>query len=518
MALVENIVVDVDNVMYQYPDGVKRKVQGRLEDYVSVMDFGAKGDGVTDDSDAIIAALAASTCVVFPGNHTYSINKPITGTRSGTTVVLDGAVIKPTANVITAAWPINNCTDVTIQGGLFEGTGLDNSSGNGNMLVLTDCQRCRVVGGTYIKSAQDGVRLVRCSYCTVQDVMSFNNLSQGIHDRDGIYNSITGCKCIGNGSTGVVPDTTGGRGILMWRCIGTRVTDCTASNNTEYGIRVYSQSDDTSSSSQILISDCHAADNLKIDIYIYNEQGAVSEVVISNPMIRRTTQPQGAMMSLQGSRVSINGGSLIKSGERLAVPCISVYQTEAAAIRDVTAGNVGQFISLSGANDTLVQGCVVNCAKVGFGGDRTTYIGCKFTHGGSGTADIAIDANTSVNHIINCTFLGFQRCISWNSQAMVITGNVSTGTTDVALRMFGDGMSGLTHAGNAWDTPSNPAVIASLYRTTNKGRAMGYSNAAPTTLTWIAGDIIWNINPSGTNFTEKWVCTESGTPGTWVAK
>ncbi|MFB4493738.1 glycosyl hydrolase family 28-related protein [Enterobacter hormaechei subsp. oharae] len=53
---------------YQYPaDGsVQRTVQDKLDDSVSVLDFGAKGDGVTDDSVAFREAIATGKTVYVP--------------------------------------------------------------------------------------------------------------------------------------------------------------------------------------------------------------------------------------------------------------------------------------------------------------------------------------------------------------------------------------------------------------------------------------------------------------------
>ncbi len=101
---------------------------------------------------------------------------------------------------------------------------------------------------------------------------------------------------------------------------------------------------------------------------------------------------------------------------------------------------------------------------------------------------------------------------------MSIVGNVSTVTTDVSLRMFGDGIQLLTHSGNKWDTASNPAIVATVKREgSTTAKATAYASAAPTTLTWSIGDRVINNTPA-VGRPKGWVCTASGTPGTWVAE
>ena len=57
----------VNNVMYKYPhpDAIQQTEQDRLEQYVSIKDFGATGDGVTDDTAAIQKALSSDVLALY---------------------------------------------------------------------------------------------------------------------------------------------------------------------------------------------------------------------------------------------------------------------------------------------------------------------------------------------------------------------------------------------------------------------------------------------------------------------
>ena len=72
---------DPGAISYTYPTGQNRTLQKRLEDYVSVKDFGAKGDGVTDDTVALRAAFnngAVSDIFIPMGIYKFTENITVT--------------------------------------------------------------------------------------------------------------------------------------------------------------------------------------------------------------------------------------------------------------------------------------------------------------------------------------------------------------------------------------------------------------------------------------------------------
>lgn len=75
-----------------------RTLQERFADVVNVKDFGAKGDGVTDDTEAIQAAITAhpSGCIFFPSG-TYIVSSSIVA--SGSDNLLPGLVLASDARL-----------------------------------------------------------------------------------------------------------------------------------------------------------------------------------------------------------------------------------------------------------------------------------------------------------------------------------------------------------------------------------------------------------------------------------
>lgn len=117
---------------------VATTVQAKLRESVSVKDFGAVGDGVTDDTVAITSAFAASKSVRFPSG-TYNVGNvsaaenifgSIDGDGGLVSIQTDGSVkfiCNTTDNSIPTFFNISNAVRVTIGDVAFEDSGYDNS-------------------------------------------------------------------------------------------------------------------------------------------------------------------------------------------------------------------------------------------------------------------------------------------------------------------------------------------------------------------------------------------------------
>lgn len=109
------VSVDAGNVSYTYPatGGSLRTVEARLSDYVTPLDFGAVGDGVTDDSDAVRAA--------------FDTGRPVNGLNKTYKVTAD-TIIDPSASAGVGYGPnkawflIGVCHDIKFIGDVSFGT------------------------------------------------------------------------------------------------------------------------------------------------------------------------------------------------------------------------------------------------------------------------------------------------------------------------------------------------------------------------------------------------------------
>lgn len=118
---------------------VIRNVQSKLEESVSVKDFGATGNGTIDDLTAINLAIASGAKAIYFPAGTYRTSGLINIAISGVTIWTDAqAVIKPLDSVATSFSIIRvRGNNVTLDGFIIDGnTSVPPLSGNNNGISL----------------------------------------------------------------------------------------------------------------------------------------------------------------------------------------------------------------------------------------------------------------------------------------------------------------------------------------------------------------------------------------------
>ena len=109
-------VTDASLVTYTPPfaGSVATNVEAKLAQYVSVEDFGAVGDGITDDSGAIQAALDTGLNVCITADKTFAIQTGLTMTADGQVIYLAGTLLVDAA--MTAAITSTDHNNVKVIG------------------------------------------------------------------------------------------------------------------------------------------------------------------------------------------------------------------------------------------------------------------------------------------------------------------------------------------------------------------------------------------------------------------
>lgn len=133
---------------------VSRTSQEKMRDVVSVKDFGATGDGVTDDVAAVLLACATGKKVYFPsGTYLFGSTLALTSSHAGCGFILDDATIQKGFNgtLIT----VTGCADFTVMGsGVIDGVSAT-YTGKGIVFSGSGSVRPEFGAGVYIKAFAD---------------------------------------------------------------------------------------------------------------------------------------------------------------------------------------------------------------------------------------------------------------------------------------------------------------------------------------------------------------------------
>lgn len=162
---------------------VVRSVQAKLFDVVSVKDFGAKGDGVTDDTAAINAAIASGALRIMfpPGTYNTAGNHSLDGrnglqllgagvgasilnvTHASNNLFYTGATV--TNNLLISGFTVTSTSVVRTGGWVFAVVNAYNGTGALSNSTISNLQIMKQVNGLWIAKYQ---------FVNVEDVLMYS--------------------------------------------------------------------------------------------------------------------------------------------------------------------------------------------------------------------------------------------------------------------------------------------------------------------------------------------------------
>jgi hypothetical protein len=443
---------------------VAESVQAKLRQTVSVKDFGAVGDGTTNDTAAIqaavtaVAAKASQGAVYLPAG-VYKISSAIQ-IPYGVSMFGDGGVAsRLECYDCDGLQFISNGYDVGMM--FYEDFGLTGMSGT-NRAAITS------VGTT---ASQDGLQFNRLRIydwewglvlgndrtCAIHNSQMqkvtlpvwLNNEAVGINILNNTFVYEGGCARPGGGASPY--------GVFL---TGPIVEGVVIQNNEIYGFGT-----------------C-----VRIDFAVY--------VVIQNNVLSSTVY--SVYLNTTANTVSILDNYIEVSGNN----GIGVYGGGLSTPNDtVTTIQSNSFICASGTNTTGIQ--LNDSANTNRFDNR--IIGNYFS--GFLLNDIRLNNPGT-------TVVDGNRCMSNVSANSIYVQTVSKPPVTIVNNWC---FKALTLA-TASDYTSGNVILSN--NASNNVYQLGKSAASPTTGTWRVGDIVYNSAPASAGYI-GWVCTVAGTPGTW---
>ena len=545
------------SMVYNFPDGsgispnasgviydpagtgaVATNVQAKLRQTVSVMDFGAVGDGVTNDTAAIQAAInfacPSKDFAVYTANEikalwfpagVYKVSNLLLQHKLSTDddsrsfrIYGNGVRIEQISGSTGPVLEISSCkrlhiSDLQIAGetyitgmwdSIFDNVNFNSYTGTSGYGVKFGT---RYAAGTNLFDACYWNKFTRCRFSPIEfDVF-------GVDDQE--FNANTFDSCISEGIE-IVVNADGSFQGNVWlggELRGDPIISIDAANGSP------------NPNSLTIISTYFDQPGIQTNLYDFQIKTlgtcpAVNDYIMDGQPVGEagSVQELGLAGVRQGQRIPVSAANLIVNGDHnnnaVGETSVSgVSLTNASALVSSTSG-VGAF-SRYVTYTTTGSAAEVKYKTNALPFDGTYAMTIVYQKPASNAMSVRFQSslpgsdayNTFANS--NTLFVGNWVVATYTFYAnasdevyAVFYDNASGKSIDVAYVGCTLGSTGVIFAANAPSIPNEPQVV--------------WKSAVPTTGTWLRGSIAWNTAPSAGG-TPGWVCVTAGTPGTWKA-
>jgi hypothetical protein len=319
-----------------------RTVQAKLEESVSVKDFGATGDGTTNDLTAINLAIASGAKSVYFPAGTYRISGLINIAVSGVTVWTDAqAVIKPLDSVATSFSIIRvRGSNVVLDGFIIDGnTAFPPTSGNHNGISLEPN------GGTLTN--------VDLANCTLQNFKGYGVFSFSAGTLTNL--NVENCTFTEFTSTAATPP--GAIQLVTPISSDIRIVDCYFKNLTSAGVAVRSTGG-TSPVTNMALVGCVFEHNNSIYTTIGAEVWEARNLSVSGCTFKNARMG----LSIYGENIAVAGNTF----DNETSYCIEAGQSIGLSVSGNSFSNFEYgLIHYNGARDVVIDGNTFRDALAG---------------------------------------------------------------------------------------------------------------------------------------------------------
>jgi hypothetical protein len=475
-------------------------------------DFGATGNGTTDDTAAILAVIAAApagSTIEFPSGKTFRIGAEIVLSKS-LRFVGPGATLKFTATpTLTGGTTLGmfeiQAADVEFSGLAFDATGVSAASLNNRFLWWT----------ASVTNQRGTVR--NCRFASLPGGGSnFNGavgFGTGADDPQAVSCTFTDCP-----------------GAVFSQGARSRIALCTATAPKDVSFVLNS-----SNASGSIIGCKVYANNITCSIHIGIEQGVSNAIIALNEV-------HGVKDGIGIGCVSVGGNTTVGKNIVIATNLVDgkgYTATAAGALLKVGVFYEDVLIEgnrfINAPNGSVNTVAVIISARnsrftknlVRVGSAAATGLGAVQVDAGGGRLDIednVLDAD-GLSYALRFSSSDFTGQVVWsrrNRFENAVEGIHTTGATN--LLFYEENEAGFVNCtsalnGTDWQGYFNSQSAWKLPHYLGERRVL-YGNAAPTAGTWAAGDTVIQIAPgvAGESTVQQWRCSVAGSPGTWRAE